>query len=194
MPEGIAFLRQFKDLGFWLYDMVEEPVNRQRGRPRKDAVSAGVADLAALIRDVDPDFVVGIKTSIEGPIKSAASLAEYPAHRILILPFPLYQWREEFISGLGRFLGAGDKAPSSVDSPSSGKLTLHLAMSRVLKSSGGGPLPARQIANEVSVRGLYARQDGSRADYQQVLLRAKKYPALFEVTPTGIQLNSRPSK
>lgn len=70
------------------------------------------------------------------------------------------------------------------------RLTLHLAMAKVLETAGSDPVPARQIANEVAVRGLYVRQDGTRADYQQILLRAKKYPAMFEVTPSGIKLKS----
>ncbi len=192
MPEGEAFLQKFKELGFWLYDMVGKPVNKQLGRPRAGAVSAGVAALADYMRELDPDFVVGIKTSLEGPIKGAATRAEYPAHRILILPFPLYQWREEYISGLGRFLGgAGDAITMPADGPQPpSRLTLHLAMAKVLETAGGDPVPARQIANEVAVRGLYVRQDGTRADYQQILLRAKKYPAMFEVTPSGIKLKS----
>ncbi len=193
MPEGIGFLDHFKDLGFWLYDVAPDPVNRSRGRPRKDAVNSGIAALADLIRDLDPDHVVGIKTSLEGPIKAAATVAGFPAYRLLILPFPLYQWREEYIEGLTRFLqgqAAAEPDARDVEPMKPPPTTLHGAMTEVLRLVGGGPKPARWVANEVAARKLYLRGDGSRADYQQILLRARKYPHLFEVDQSGVRLRT----
>lgn len=188
MPHGDDFLAKFAEMSFWLYDMVEEPVNRKPGRPRKHAVSAGVERLAALIRELEPDYVVGVKTSIEGPVKRAASIAGFPAGQVRILPFPLYQWREEYVRELAKFLRGGKEPerPTGIADAESQNLTLHEAMTTVLQGLGGGPAPARQIANEVASRGLYSRRDGSRADYQQLLLRARKYPHLFEVSTRGI--------
>jgi hypothetical protein len=190
MPHGQDFLAKFAEMSFWLYDMVDEPVNRKPGRPRKHAVSAGVERLAALISELEPDYVVGIKTSIEGPVKRAATIARFPAGQVRILPFPLYQWREEYVRELAKFL-RGEKEPATpagVADPDGQRLSLHEAMTAVLRDLGGGPAPARQIANEVASHGLYARRDGSRADYQQLLLRARKYPHLFEISSRGIAL------
>lgn len=195
MPEGEAFFERFKELGFWLYDLAPNPVNRTPGRPRKDAVSAGVGALATLLRDVEPDMIIGVKTSLEGPIKAAAAMADVPAYRTMILPFPLYQWREEYIGGMRRFLSGSPKAGMAPEaSPSESRnLTLHEAMRRVLESAPDQTLAARQIANEVATQRLYERQDGSRADYQQILLRARKYPQLFEVKPGGVSLRVPPA-
>jgi hypothetical protein len=192
-PEGSAFLDDFRDQGFWLYDLSQRPVNRSLGRPRRDAVDAGVAALAELISKLDPDHVIGVKTSLEGPIKAAAALAKFPANRLLILPFPLYQWRMEYVDGLSRFLReAQQHGPEAAHERTPGdgepRRTLHDAMTTVLQDIGGGPQPARWIANEVATRGLYFRRDGTRADYQQLLARARKYPQLFEIDRRGVRL------
>jgi hypothetical protein len=191
MPQGEAFLERFQAMGFWLYDVVREPVNRKRGRPRGDAVAAGVSALAALIADLEPDFVVGVKTSLEGIVGQAARMSDFPASRVVVLPFPLYEWRREYVSQLSRFLNPkGRQAPASATNPPS-RMTLHEAMCRVLATSGGGPMPARRLANEVASQGLYLRGDGARADYQQLLARTRKYPALFDVSREGIALRDR---
>jgi hypothetical protein len=193
MPAGTAFLEIFAEMGFWLYDMVEEPVNRKRGRPRRHAVSAGVTELKLLIEELEPDFVVAVKTSLEGPVRQAAQLAGFPASRLRILPFPLYQWREEYVQELAKFLGHKRPSPPEVDPlPQPERLTLHEAMEVVLHGRGGGPMPARQLANEIAERGLYQRLDGGRADYQQLLSRAKKYTEQFSVGQSGIALKAGP--
>jgi hypothetical protein len=104
----------------------------------------------------------------------------------------LYQWREEFVSELATFLRGGVQRSASAISPVAAPRTvpdktLHDAMVSVLKSHGD-PMPARQVSNEIARLGLYSRQDGKRADYQQILARAKKYPELFVVTRSGIGL------
>jgi hypothetical protein len=192
LPEGTGFLEHFKELGFWLWDMAPEPVNHKRGRPRRYAVAQGVTRLKLLIEEFDPDFVVAVKTSLEGPVRQAAQLAGFPARRVKILPFPLYQWREEYVREMARFMGA--KPVVDVDAkrlPEAERLKLHDAMAIVLRERGGGPLPARELANEIAERGLYERQDGGRADYSQLLLRAKNYPHLFSVDRAGVKLARR---
>jgi hypothetical protein len=194
VPQGRDFLRWFQARGFWLYDLAKRPVNRQRGRPRKLAVSAGVAELADLIAEAEPDFVVAVKTSIESDVRQAADRAGLRGNRILVLPFPLYQWRDVYVRELARFFGHEDRerkagAPGALPgSPASSQSTLHEAMVDVLENLGGGPVPAREIANEIAARGLYARRDGGRADYQQILARARKYPRLFAVDRLGLRL------
>lgn len=113
----------FKDKGFWLYDVSALPVNRKRGRPRKGAVSAGVLALAELIADTEPDFVVAVKTSLEGAVRQAAALAGYPAKWLRVLPFPLYQWRETYVSELAEFLGPPDEPLTTSSEASAPGLT-----------------------------------------------------------------------
>jgi hypothetical protein len=195
MPHGEAFLERYREMGFWLYDVARSPVNRMRGRPRGNTVAEGVPALAALIKDLEPDFVVAVKTSLEGVVRQAARTADFPPQRLVVLPFPLYGWRREFVEGLAQFLQPG-RTPRPIASVESGDgasetLTLHEAMERVLRTSRGGPLPARRLANEVATRGLYLRRDGVRADYQQLLARARKYPTKFDVSREGISLRVR---
>jgi hypothetical protein len=194
MPPGEAFLNKFQSMGFWLYDVVREPVNRKRGRPRGDAVAAGVPALAALIADLEPDFVVAVKTSLEGFLAQAARMSDFPASRVVVLPFPLYQWKQEYVSQLSRFLTPKlRQTPEIAPEAAASRMTLHEAMSHVLATRGGGPMPARQLANEVAAQGLYLRADGARADYQQLLARTRKYPQLFAVSREGISLRDRPA-
>ncbi|MDO8382806.1 MAG: HTH domain-containing protein [Microbacterium sp.] len=70
-------------------------------------------------------------------------------------------------------------------------MTLHLAITEVLTSSGR-PMSTREIADEVSRRGLYSRGDGAALPASQVSARVRNYPALFTRTDGGIWLTGRP--
>lgn len=195
VPEGRAFLRWFKARSFWLYDLAGQPVNRKRGRPRKLAVSAGVSALAELIEEVEPDFVVAVKRSIEADVRQAAERAAFEGNRVVVLPFPLYQWRDVYVRELARFFGHGRRrrpkasaSPQADDVATSGGRPLHEAMIVVLNDAGLGPFSARELANEVAARKLYVRHDGGRADYQQILARARRYPQIFAVDRSGVRL------
>ncbi len=194
VPDGTAFLRWFRDHGFWLCDLADRSVNRKRGRPRKLEVNAGVAGLAAVITDAQPDFVVSVKTSIEPEVRQAAERAGFAGGRIVVLPFPLYQWRDVYVRELARFLGwrrtksPGRRARQRSSTSDGTHLTLHEAMEAVLRTRDGGPVPARELANEIAACNFYARQDGGRADHQQILARARKYPHLFAVERFGVRL------
>ena len=100
MPEGGAFLPWLQSSGVWLYDVVPAPVNRLRGRPRHEAVAARAGDLVDLLRSTDPERVVVIKRSLEPVVRHAIQSAEIPPDRLSVLPFPLYQWRAEYVRGL----------------------------------------------------------------------------------------------
>lgn len=69
-------------------------------------------------------------------------------------------------------------------------MTLHLAITEVLTASGR-PMSAREIADEVSRRGLYARGDGSPLPASQVSARVRNYPTLFTRTDDRIWLAAR---
>lgn len=188
MPTGTAFLEEFKHRGGWLVDLADQPVNHSRGRPRADAVNDGVARLAGTMTETGPELVVSVKATIEGAVRRAAQLASIKPDAIHALPFPVRQWRAQFVRDLTvalqqtRALRAPSKSASS-------RRTLEDAMADVLR--GLDTAPARTIANEVNQRRLYTRSDGRSVDYQQILAQAHKYPDRFRVIRTGIQLSGR---
>lgn len=100
LPADEAFLGWLQDAGVWLYDVSPAPVNRLRGRPRQEAVAARAAELIGLLRSTQPEEVVVIKRSLETLVRHAMQSAELPPERLHVLPFPLYQWRAEYVQGL----------------------------------------------------------------------------------------------
>jgi len=205
LPEGRAFLDWFKDRHFWLSDLAPEPVNRLRGRPRKDAVNRGIIPLARLIRELAPDYVIAIKESIAPIVAAAADLARTPQARVVVLPFPLYQWRQRFIEELAAFFApdarttqvaelAGSESeerdPQSAPRNEAAPLTLHEAIARVLAGAGRA-MSGREIANVIARDGLYRRGDGKAPPASQIAARTRKYPHLFLITPAGVALRDQ---
>jgi predicted transcriptional regulator len=192
MPHGDGFLAEFRDRGAWLFDLAQRPVNRKRGRPRQDVVEAGLTPLAELLAAEQPRVVIAVKSTIENTVRAAADRAGIPPDAVHVLPFPLYQWREQFVTGLTNLLqgvGTAHAEPEGASASASDR-TLHAAMALVLEEAGG-VLPAREIANRINARSLYRRGDGGPLGYQQVLARARKYPRLFERTASGVSLTGR---
>lgn len=107
MPSGDAFLSFLGERGVWLYDLADAPVDRMRGRPRRDAVRARVSDLVALLRESRPRVVVAIKKDLAATVRQALIDADLDAARLHVLPFPLYQWRQAYVRGLASIIGAG---------------------------------------------------------------------------------------
>ena len=112
VPQGSAFLELLKDRGVWLYDLADTPVNRPRGRPRRDAVLARIAELVRLLEDAKPRLVVAIKKDLGPSVAEALREAGLDADRLRVLPFPLYQWRNEYVQGLAEIFkrSEGDDA------------------------------------------------------------------------------------
>jgi hypothetical protein len=106
MAAGEAFLAEFQKRGAWLYDLAASPVNRQRGRPRAAAVAKRVWELAQVLEESPGAQVVAIKRDLEAPVRRAMEMAGESADRLCVLPFPLYQWREVFVTGLAALLQA----------------------------------------------------------------------------------------
>jgi predicted HTH domain antitoxin len=106
VPSGPAFLHYFREQGCWLVDLADRPVNRLPGRPRKDAVDAGVEGLARLIEEAKPARIVVVKASIASAARQAAGQAGSDAE-IVELPFPVRQWREAYVRELTEALTDG---------------------------------------------------------------------------------------
>ncbi len=106
MPAGDDFLDILRDRGVWLYDMADAPVDRVRGRPRRAAVQARVSELVDLLRESQPRLVVVIKKDLAATVRQALQDADIDIERLRVLPFPLYQWRGEYVRGLTAYLRA----------------------------------------------------------------------------------------
>lgn len=64
-------------------------------------------------------------------------------------------------------------------------MTLHEAMLEVLRAHGGGWMDRDQIAREIAERDLFRRpSDGAHPPSDQLRLRARKYPHLFDCSDT----------
>jgi predicted transcriptional regulator len=111
IPDGAAFLDLLRQAGVWLYDLSPAPVNRLRGRPRQDAVAARASELTGLLRTTDPHQVVVVKRSSATVVRHAMQSAELPSERLHVLPFPLYQWRAEYIRALSALVRRGVLGP-----------------------------------------------------------------------------------
>jgi len=113
---GEPFLKAWQEADAWLYDLAPAPVNRLPGRPRRTAVSARSSDLARLLAAERPDHVVVVKRSLGPVVRDAMGAAELPLDRLHVLPFPLYQWRAEYVAKLSALLSnalTGQRSPSS---------------------------------------------------------------------------------
>lgn len=100
MPEGTAFLELLRDRGVWLYDLADAPVDRMRGRPRRDAVRERVSDLVDLLRQSRPRLVIAIKRDLAATLRHALEEADLEPDHLRVLPFPLYQWRRVYVRDL----------------------------------------------------------------------------------------------
>jgi hypothetical protein len=109
-PAGEQLLGALKERGFWLYDIADRPVDRMRGRPRQAAVQERVSALVELLRDSPPTVVVAIKKDLAATVRQAMEEAELLTDRLHVLPFPLYQWRREYVTGLAELLRGGGES------------------------------------------------------------------------------------
>lgn len=100
LPAEEAFLTWLRTNGVWLYDVSPAQVNRLRGRPRQEAVDAHAAQLVEVLRDTKPEVAVVIKRTLAPLVRQAVQSAGLQSEVLQVLPFPLYQWRAEYLTGL----------------------------------------------------------------------------------------------
>lgn len=113
VPDGPRFLHWFRDQGCWLVDLADRPVNRLPGRPRKDAVDAGVDRLVDVIRATRPERIIVVKASIGRAVRRAGEAAGYGGD-VAELPFPVRQWRSLFVRQLAALLRGAASAEDKV--------------------------------------------------------------------------------
>jgi hypothetical protein len=96
-----AVLRRLQGDGFWLIDAVDRPINHLPPGPRRVAITAAVPELVTRCRALAPRRGVIICHRVVYQLTSSGLrdagvrvLHEGP------LPFPLGNWRAQFIAGL----------------------------------------------------------------------------------------------
>jgi hypothetical protein len=101
---------------------------------------------------------------------------------------------ERQVASLESLLMLADDVDASNPEPSG--LTLHEAMSAVLKSAPAGMLRAGDLAAEINRQQLYRMRDGRPVEAQQIHARVGHYQHLFAKEGTFIKLHSdlRPSR
>lgn len=109
VPSGQNFIPYFQKYGGWLYDMADRPVNHLPDSVRRDEIDTGIPGLVSLLKENQPVFVVGVKKNLGKAIQKSADQAGDYKCNIYVLPFPLYQWREVFISQFARLLNDIEK-------------------------------------------------------------------------------------
>lgn len=112
VPTDEAFLRFFRDRGCWLVDLADAPVNRLPDTKRRAAVERGVERLAELIRQTEPDRIVAIKRDIAEPVRRAMSSAGADRVALVVLPFPVRQWKRQYEDQLKAVLEGENAAPN----------------------------------------------------------------------------------
>ena len=201
-PEGEAFLAWFQELGCWLVDLADQPVDRVATTERIRTVDAGVPALTQTIREVQPARVVVLLRRIAPAVRRAARVAGFDDRAIDVLPFPIRQWRPVYVGQLAGILadvfdnGSTATAPAprhAIAEPSSsyGTPGLHDVMTDVLRGHGNAWMRASAIAREIADANLWHRpSDGRHPPTSQVSARARQrhYADLFQTSDLGIRL------
>jgi hypothetical protein len=73
----VPFLTRFKSFGWYLDDLVLTPVNKVKGKDRKDRCFAAREGLAGRIADYRPRLVVSLARSIDDDVRAAAGTASF---------------------------------------------------------------------------------------------------------------------
>jgi hypothetical protein len=209
VPDGDAFLDWFRDLGCWLIDLADRPVNDLAEGDRSAAVGAGIPRLAVILRQFRPERVVVVLRQVAPAVRSAAAQAGFDEHAIDVLPFPVRQWRLVYVEQLAGIVGevlagrlAGGLASPGVaasppnhavaeTTPGYGTPLLHEVMVEVLRRHGDEWVRSSVIAQEIAEADLWRRpSDGRHPPARQISAhaRAREYADLFQTSDLGIRL------
>jgi hypothetical protein len=196
-PEGTAFLDWFRDLGCWLVDLADRPVDDLSAGERASEVDAGIPALARTLRELRPDRVLVVLRRIAPAVRAAARQAGLDEHAIDVLPFPTRQWRPVYVEQLSGIVaemlgGASPKARAIAEAGSRyGTPLLHEVMVEVLRGHGDAWVKPSAIAREIAEADLWRRpSDGSHPRASQIGARARKreYSNLFQTSDLGVRL------
>ncbi len=210
-PEGDAFLAWFQELGCWLVDLADRPVNRSTASDRGRAVDAGIPGLAETIRATSPARILVVLRRIAPAVRRAARIAGFDEGAIDVLPFPTRQSRPVYVDQLAGIVAdeLGTRAtiidPSRRVGPSTtgaiiaeraadyGSGRLHDVMAKVIRNHGNAWMKASAIAREIADGDLWRRPgDGQHPPPSQISARARSgsYASLFQTSDLGIRLRA----
>lgn len=82
-----SFVEAFKQAGFYLDDLVLEPVNCLSRSERQAMHTASIASLAEPLKGYKPPRVVAFMKGIEAPVKAAITASGVPCE-LHVTPFP----------------------------------------------------------------------------------------------------------
>jgi len=95
-----AVLGRIQADGYWLIDAVEHPINKTSPSARRAAISASVARLVERCKEVDPRRgVIICHTLVYELVAPSLQAAGIQILHDQPLPFPLGNWRAQFIDG-----------------------------------------------------------------------------------------------
>lgn len=96
--------------------------------------------------------------------------------------------RDELLDLIARAKAALGEDHSTVSGAKDSPQTLHEALALILREHGNEPMTARELADEVTARGLYRKRDGSPVEINQVHARTKNYSTMFAKEDGRIRL------
>ena len=204
-PEGDAFLGWFRDLGCWLVDVAERPVNRSTEETRTRVVGDGIPALARTIEAAEPERIVVVLRRIAPAVRKAAATAGFDDRAIDVLPFPTRQWRPVYVNQLagivGSVLGPGSSvasaarpAAATAEAPEPyGPPLLHEVVASVLRGRGNRWMTPSEIAREIAAHDMWRRpSDGRHPPPNQISarVRSRAYADLFQTSDRGVRLRA----
>ena len=101
--ESPSFVDSFKQAGFYLDDLVLEPVNWLSRTERQATHATSIASLANRLRDIESPLVVAFMKGIAAPVKTAIA-ASGVSCQFEVVPFPDNGRQAEFRSAITAIL------------------------------------------------------------------------------------------
>jgi len=89
------FLERFKNEGFYLEDLCDEPINHLPKRERKAKRNENIETLAKKLKQLNPEVIIVVMKSIQRQVKGAIKIAGLNP-KYYAIPFPSRGWQKEF--------------------------------------------------------------------------------------------------
>lgn len=92
----------FKENGCWIYDVCNEPANHLLRSSRRDLILRSAPSLRETIKTLRPKYVIAVKKGDFGRIiyPEIQNLGYIDGKTSYLLPFPLYQYKSQYINEL----------------------------------------------------------------------------------------------
>ncbi len=100
------WLQRFRDDGFYLEDLCEEPVNGLPERERSNKRRIAVAKAVTRLQRLKPEGIVICHAKVFGDAYEQLRLAGLPVLHDRAIPFPLGNWRADFVAAVRKALAS----------------------------------------------------------------------------------------